>query len=93
MPGLPRMDRTVVKRTTLDQQGKDAGMPHATPVQCIQMVWPLTLTAWKFIEAAIAATAIIVTYNARDFAHTDLVKHGWDVMTPLEFTTLYDLEN
>ncbi|MFG0254760.1 MAG: putative toxin-antitoxin system toxin component, PIN family [Rhodopirellula sp. JB053] len=47
----------------------------------------------KFIEAAIAATAIIVTYNVRDFAQLDLVKHGWDVMTPLEFTTLYDLEN
>ena len=47
----------------------------------------------KFIEAAIAATAIIVTYNVRDFSHLDLVKHGWDVMTPLEFTTLYDLEN
>jgi len=47
----------------------------------------------KFIEAAIAATAIIVTYNVRDFAHVDLVKHGWDVMTPFEFTTLYDLEN
>ena len=29
----------------------------------------------KFIEAAIAATAIIVTYNVRDFALTDLVKH------------------
>lgn len=47
----------------------------------------------KFIEAAIAATAIIVTYNVRDFSQLDLVKHGWDVMTPLEFTTLYDLEN
>ncbi len=47
----------------------------------------------KFIEAAIAATGIIVTYNVGDFARTDLVKHGWDVMTPLEFTTLYDLEN
>lgn len=47
----------------------------------------------KFIEAAIAATAIIVTYNVRDFAQLDRVKHEWDLMTPLEFTTLYDLEN
>ncbi|TWT80478.1 hypothetical protein CA13_18970 [Planctomycetes bacterium CA13] len=47
----------------------------------------------KFVEAAIAATAIIVTYNVRDFAQLDLVKHGWVVMTPLEFTTIYDLEN
>lgn len=47
----------------------------------------------KFIEAAIAATAIIVTYNVRDLAQLDRVKHEWDLMTPLEFTTLYDLEN
>ncbi len=45
----------------------------------------------KFIEAAVAATAIIITYNVRDFARSDLVKHGWDVMTPIEFTTLYNL--
>jgi predicted nucleic acid-binding protein len=47
----------------------------------------------KFIEAAIAATAIIVTYNVRDFAKPDLTKYGWDVMTPFELTALYDLEN
>jgi predicted nucleic acid-binding protein len=46
----------------------------------------------KFVEAAIAATAIIVTYNVRDFGHCDLKKFGWDVMTLLEYTTLYDLE-
>lgn len=45
----------------------------------------------KFIEAAVAATAIIITYNLRDFARPDLVKHGWDAMTPIEFTTLYNL--
>ncbi len=46
----------------------------------------------KFIEAAIAGAAIIITYNVRDFEHHDLAKHGWDVMTPIEFTTYYDLE-
>lgn len=46
----------------------------------------------KFVEAAIAAAAIIVTYNVRDFANRDLAKHGWHVMTPLEFTTLYEIE-
>lgn len=45
----------------------------------------------KFIEAAVAATAIIITYNLRDFARPDLVKHGWDAMTPIEFTKLYNL--
>lgn len=46
----------------------------------------------KFIEAAIASTAIIITYNIRDFEQLDLVKFGWDVMTPLDFITRYDLE-
>lgn len=47
----------------------------------------------KFIEAAIAACAIIVTYNVRDFAKPDLKKHGWEVMTPIEFATVFELEN
>lgn len=47
----------------------------------------------KFIKAAIAAAAIILTYNVRDFKNRDLAQHGWAVMTPLEFTTLYDLES
>lgn len=46
----------------------------------------------KFIEAAIAGTAIIIIYNLRDFAQRDLPQYGWDVMTPLEFTNRYDLE-
>ena len=45
----------------------------------------------KFIEAALAATAIIITYNIRDFARPDLVKHGWEAMTRIEFTKLYNL--
>lgn len=44
------MDRTIVKRTTLEQQGRDAGVPAATPVERMKMVWPLTLTAWAFKE-------------------------------------------
>ena len=47
----------------------------------------------KFIEAAIAASAIIVTYNVRDFAKPDLEKHGWEVMTPIELASLFDLES
>lgn len=50
MSTFPRMDRTIVHRTTLDQQGRDAGVPAATPVERIMMVWPLTLTAWAFKE-------------------------------------------
>ena len=44
------MDRTIVKRTTLEQQGRDVGVPAATPVERLKMVWPLTLTAWAFKE-------------------------------------------
>lgn len=47
----------------------------------------------KFIEAAIAASAIIITYNVRDFAHSDLARHGWDAMSPIQFTSLFDLES
>ena len=50
MTTFPRMDRTIVKRTTLDQQGRDAGVPDATPVERMMMVWPLTLSAWAFKE-------------------------------------------
>ena len=50
MTDLPRMDRSVVKLTTLDQQERDSGVPNATPAERLLMVWPLTVTAWAFKE-------------------------------------------
>lgn len=50
MSTLPRMDRTIVKRTTLELQDRDSGVHAATLVERIMMVWPLTLTAWAFKE-------------------------------------------
>lgn len=50
MASIPPMDRSVAKLTTLEQQGVDAGVPSATPVERLLMVWPLTLTAWAFKE-------------------------------------------
>jgi hypothetical protein len=50
MTSLPPMDRSVARLTTLDQQGLDSGVPDATPTERLLMVWPLTLTAWKFKE-------------------------------------------
>ena len=47
---LPRTDRSVTKKTTLDQQGLDGGVPDATPAERMAMVWPLTLTVWEFKE-------------------------------------------
>jgi hypothetical protein len=50
MASLPPMDRSVAKLTTLDQQGRDSGVPNATPAERLLMVWPLTLTAWELKE-------------------------------------------
>ncbi len=43
----------------------------------------------KFVEAAIHATAVIVTYNVSDFRSPELGQHGWTVMTPQEFLAHY----
>jgi len=43
----------------------------------------------KFVEAAIHAVGVIVTYNVRDFRSGDLALHGWTVMTPQEFLARY----
>jgi len=43
----------------------------------------------KFVEAAIHATATIITYNQRDFVCGDLQPFGWSVMNPQEFVTRY----
>ncbi|MFO7907517.1 MAG: PIN domain-containing protein [Pirellulaceae bacterium] len=43
----------------------------------------------KFVEAAIHAAAIIVSYNVPDFCSADLVQHGWTLMSPQEFLARY----
>lgn len=43
----------------------------------------------KFVEAAIHAAAIVVTYNVSHFLLADLSPLGWRVMTPQEFVTRY----
>ena len=43
----------------------------------------------KFVEAAIHAAAVIVTYNVSDFHSPELAPHGWTVMTPREFLARY----
>ena len=50
MASLSRMDRSVIKLTPLDQQGRDSGVPNASPAERLLMVWPLTITAWEFKE-------------------------------------------
>ena len=43
------------------------------------------------MEAAIHATAVIVTYNVRDFRSPGLAPHDWTVMTPQEFLARYGI--
>ena len=43
----------------------------------------------KFVEAAIHASAIIVTYNERHFGSADLPQWGWRVMSPQELVARY----
>lgn len=43
----------------------------------------------KFVEAAIHASAVIVTYNVGDFRLPDLAAYGWTVMTPQQFLVRY----
>ena len=45
-----------------------------------------------FVEAAIHAAAVIVTYNEAHFRGGDLERHGWVAMSPDEFLTRYGLE-
>lgn len=43
----------------------------------------------KFVEAAVHAGAIIVTYNERDYLAADLRRFGWSMMSPSAFVTRY----
>ncbi len=43
----------------------------------------------KFVEAAIHAAAVIVTYNVKDFRSPELGQYGWTVMTSQEFLARY----
>ena len=45
------MDRTKVKKTTLQTQGNDDDVIiDATPAERMGMVWQLTLDAWEFLD-------------------------------------------
>ena len=43
----------------------------------------------KFVEAAIHASAIVVTYNSRHFDSPDLPRHGWALMRPRELVVRF----
>ena len=54
MSELPSMDRSRVKKSTLQSQGSDEFVADATPAERISMVWPLTLEAWTFKDPNVA---------------------------------------
>ena len=83
------------------------GLNHAQSVELvddlIHLSWEVQLAfQWrpnlrdetdnKFVEAAIHAGAVIVTYNVADYRQGDLARHGWIAITPDEFTTRFQLE-
>ena len=49
-----RMNRSVVRKTTLQDQDDSGIIVNATPSERIGMVWQLTLDAWAFLDSNIA---------------------------------------
>ena len=43
----------------------------------------------KFVDAAVYASAIVVTYNTRHFDSPDVPRYGWGLMRPREFVARY----
>jgi len=52
MADPPRMDRSVVRKTTLHDQDDRGIILDATPSERMAMVWQLTLDAWAFTDPA-----------------------------------------
>jgi len=48
------MDRSVVRKTTLQDQDDSGIIVNATPSERMGMVWQLTLDAWTFLDSNIA---------------------------------------
>ena len=49
-----RMNRSVVRKTTLQDQDDSGIIVNATPAERIGMVWQLTLDAWTFLDSNLA---------------------------------------
>ena len=49
-----RMNRSVVRKTTLQAQDDSGIIVDATPAERIGMVWQMTLDAWTFLDSNLA---------------------------------------
>ncbi|MFN7844808.1 MAG: hypothetical protein ACK5YR_23225, partial [Pirellula sp.] len=47
---IPRKNRSIIRRTTLADQDKTNDYETFSPEERVLMVWPITLTAWRFKE-------------------------------------------
>ena len=47
---MPDRSRYPVRRTTLEEQGKEKDVSMLSPSERVGMVWQLTLQAWMFKE-------------------------------------------
>jgi len=54
MDTLPRLRRDITRICALENQGADQRVIGYTPVECLNMVWPLTLAAWTLADPSIA---------------------------------------
>ena len=50
MSDRSRMDRTVVRKSSLKEQSDHGMIYDATPSERMGMVWQLTLDAWAFMD-------------------------------------------
>lgn len=54
MHPLPRLNRDIAKRSTLESHPRDQRVVDRSPVECLNMVWPLTLAAWSLADPTLA---------------------------------------
>ena len=58
LESLPRLNRKVAVRRSLAEQGTDDRVIGRTPVECLDMVWPLTLCSWTLSDPTIATARL-----------------------------------
>jgi len=58
MDALPRLNRNVASLRTLSEQGNDDRVLDRSPVECLEMVWPLTLCSWAILDPTVATSRL-----------------------------------
>jgi len=58
METLPRLDRSTTKKTSLACQGDGSRVVDHSMVDCLNMVWLLTIASWSIKDRNIAASRL-----------------------------------